>query len=166
MRYLNVSERFDIQTDQDGLTLPGGDPRFLVTYRVQTHSNIIGPQIGCEWGYNPSDRFAAGMFTKLMTGVNFYSVDVSVFNGDGFTALNNRREGATLSGVVDFGAFLDIRALPHLKIRAGYELLWVVNVPVASSEVDFNIVDNPYGSHHDRGSILFAGPFFEFGCDF
>ena len=80
LRYLNVSERFDIESDQDGLTARGGYLRFDVTYRVgNALQHHLPLQVGFELGYNPNDWIAAGMFTKLMAGVNFYSVDASVF---------------------------------------------------------------------------------------
>ena len=86
-RYLNVSERFDILSDQDGLTVTPPDPRFMITYRIQTHSNIIGPQIGFEWEEHVAPWLGVGVYGKGLIGANFYSVQTSVFRADGYTAL-------------------------------------------------------------------------------
>lgn len=150
------------------------DPRFQVTYRVQTHSNIIGPQLGFEWDqpiFHTRDGtpwLSFGVYGKGLVGVNFYSVEVSVFRADGFTALDNTRNNVTISGAGELGGFVELNPFPShaIRLRAGYEVLYVVNVPVASSEVGFDIQAQPYGTQRDSGSILFNGPFFEFTFNF
>ena len=174
LRYLNVSERFDILSDQDGLTVTPPDPRFQITYRVQTHSNIIGPQLGFEWdepllrGKDEVPWLSLGVYGKALVGANFYSVGVSVFRADGYTALDNVRNNVTVSGALELGGFLELNPFPSqaIRLRAGYEVLYLINVPVASSEVAFNIQAQPYGSQRDSGSILFNGPFLEFIFNF
>lgn len=162
LRYLRQSELLGILSDQDGLTVAPTDPRFVVTYQVKTQTNIIGPQLGFELETPVTAWLHVGASTKAVAGVNFYDVNVQVYRGDGFTALDNRRNNATISGAVEAGAFFDFLPFERMRIRAGYELLWLVNVPDAESEVSYNIVANPYGSRNDHGNIFFSGPFFEF----
>src|SRR5258708_29862200 len=96
-----------------------------------------------------------------MLGVNFYDVNVSVFRGDGFTALTTHRANTTVSGAIDFGVFLDFTYRDRIKARFGYEMLWVANGPVANSEFHSAILINPYGTPRDHASFPFTGPFFE-----
>jgi hypothetical protein len=42
-------------------------------------------------------------------------------------------------------------------VRAGYDLLWVVNVPVAKDQIDFDL-SNPAGMRNDHGTQFFHGP--------
>lgn len=162
LRYLDVRERFDILTDDNGLTANPPDPRNIVTYRSQTHNHILGPQLGWELENRFAEFFSAGLFTKLFAGANFYDANISIFRADGFTALDNKRSRTTLSGAWELGGYLDFLLLARLRVRLGYEMLWVINVPEAHAEVDFNIAENPYGSRRDHGSILYHGPMLEF----
>ena len=112
LRYLNVSERFDILSDQDGLTVTPPDPRFMITYRIQTHSNIIGPQIGFEWEEHVAPWLGVGVYGKGLIGANFYSVQTSVFRADGYTALDNTRSNVTVSGALELGGFVELNPFP------------------------------------------------------
>ena len=90
LRYLNVSERFDILSDQDGLTVTARRSAFrrsrIACRRTATSS---ARRSALSWATIRSSGWRPACSRRLMGGINFYSVDVSVFRGDGFTALNN-----------------------------------------------------------------------------
>jgi hypothetical protein len=55
---------------------------------------------------------------------------------------------------------LDFYLLERMRIRASYNLLWLVNVPEAKSQIDYDLL-SPNGSRADHGSIFFHGPMIE-----
>jgi hypothetical protein len=162
IRYMNVWEQFDIRTDDNGLTVDPIDPRTIVTYRTQTNSNILGPQVGWELETCFSPWLNAGLFTKLFAGVNYYDVDLKLFREDGFVAIENQRSNTTVSGAWELGGYFDFLLLARMRFRMGYQMMLVVNVPEAHDQIDFNIQANPFGSGRDHGNILYHGPIFEF----
>jgi hypothetical protein len=162
LRYLNIFEQFEIFTDDNGLTVDPPDPRAMVTYRSQTQSRIVGPQFGVECENRPTEWLSAGIFSKLFAGANFYSTRITLVRGDDFVPLDNARSQTTVSGAVELGGYLDFLILARMRLRLGYQMMWVLNVPEAHSQVDYNIAEFPYGSGMDQGEMLFHGPLLEF----
>jgi hypothetical protein len=70
------------------------------------------------------------------------------------------RDQTRLSGVFEAGAYAHWWVCDCVGLRAGYNVIWAVNVPEASQNVNFN-PNVAGGSPDNHGSILFHGPVFE-----
>jgi hypothetical protein len=164
VRYFDVREEFSIFTDDDGVTsarlrVPP-DPLRMATYGVQTINRIAGPQIGLEAEKWLVPGFAVGLTSKNMVGVNFLEVSQELVRGDGFRGPSGSRSETDWAGVFELGAYFTWELNNHIRLRAGYNALWVVNVPEAQAQVDFdpNVAG---GRRDDNGSIFFHGPSLE-----
>jgi hypothetical protein len=159
IRYFDLQERFSIRTDDEGLSGPV-DPLRIADYNVNTHSRIIGPQIGFE-GSTPLVPIASlGVFAKGMVGANFLDADQSLVRGDGFAGPSGSRSSTTISYLAEIGTFLDFCFTESFHLRFGYQGLWVGHVPEAHGQINFN-PNIGGGSADNRGSIFFHGPSIE-----
>jgi hypothetical protein len=155
VRYLDVREQLGFFTDDDGLL--GPDPTTTATYSVQTHSQIIAPQVGIEYQKMIVPGVALGIMGKGAWGPNIVSTDVSLVRGDGLVGFNTHTDHIQMSQVYELGAYIDIYMLERARLRMGYNGLWLVNVPTALSTFDYDLSHtNGTGSHH--GHVTYQGP--------
>jgi hypothetical protein len=161
IRYMDVQEHFSILTDDDGITLVNmglpANPFAQATYTINTHNRIVGPQLGLAFEHGLVSWLSFAMEGKAMPGANFFSEDHLLLRGDGFVGPSSHRATTLFSQVYELGAYANIMFGEHVRVRAGYQALWVVDVPVAYQQIDFN-PNNPQGLHNDHGSIFFHGP--------
>jgi hypothetical protein len=155
VRYLDVYERFSFFTGDDDLTAP--DPRRQSTYSTTTHNRIVAPQLGCEYNRAISCWLAFSATAKGAWGANFLDTDVHLKRGDGFMAPSGHRSETIFSHLYEMGFFLDFRLHEHARLRAGYNLLWVVDVAEAVGQLDFNLA-NQAGQRNNHGNIFYHGP--------
>jgi hypothetical protein len=164
VRYFDVQERLSIFTDNDGLTatLPSGlpDPTLQATYAIKTHSHIVAPQLGVDLEAPICTRVAVSLVAKGAWGVNFFEKETSLMRGDGLVGFDSRSSHTQFSHLYQLGFNLDYYLLEQMRLRAGYNLLWVVNVPEADQQVDFNL-QHTNGNRSDHGNIFFHGPTIE-----
>jgi hypothetical protein len=164
VRYLDVREQLAILTDDDGLTFPdingNPDPLRIATYYSTVHSHIIAPQLGLELQTPVYSRVAFTASAKGAWGANFVDRNTSLLRGDGFVGFETHSSHTQFSHLYDVGAYFDFYLLERMRVRAGYNLLWVVNVPEAKSQVDFDLM-HTQGQRADHGSIFFHGPVIE-----
>ena len=65
------------------------------------------------------------------------------------------------SQVYEVNAFLEAHLSDRIRLRAGYDLLWLVDIKVAQDQLDFNLA-NPQGQDNRHGNVYFQGPTVEF----
>jgi hypothetical protein len=167
IRYLDLSERFSIYVDDDSLSTAGLAPvdlTTIATYTIRSHSRILGPNMGFEGEWPVAHWLAIGFNGKGTWGVNFSEVDILLQRGDGFVnpeGPDTHRSNNQFSHMYEIGGFLDFLISERVRFRGGYQALWVVNVPEAHAQMDFNLA-NTAGAVSTDGSILFHGPILEF----
>jgi hypothetical protein len=162
VRYFDLLEQLSIFTGDDDLTVLdiNGNPNPVnqATYRVTSHSHIIAPQLGFELTYPICNRCVAFVaHAKGAWGANFWEKNTLLVRGDGLVGINDHTAHTQFTHLYDLGFYLDFYLLERMRIRAGYNLLWIVNVPEAKSQINFDL-NNVNGTRADHGSIFFSGP--------
>jgi hypothetical protein len=165
VRYMDELEQLSIFTGDDDLTVRdiNGNPNPInqATYKVSTHSHIVAGQLGLEATLPFCCHQAALVaHAKGAWGANFFEKNTILVRGDGLVGINDHTSHTQFSHLYDLGFYVDYYVLERMRIRAGYNLLWLVNVPVAKSQINFDL-SNVNGTRSDHGSIFFSGPQFE-----
>jgi hypothetical protein len=156
LRYFDYREVYGIFTDDDALTLQRPDPLNRADYQIDAHSHFIGLNLGFEVEQELFKGFAVGFTTKGALGGNFVDVTTTLERGDGFT-ITNRRSNAIFSYLFDYIAFVDLVPLDSVRLRIGYNILWLLNFPQATRQLDFNLSGNPSGANRPEGDIFYHG---------
>ena len=81
--------------------------------------------------------------------------------GDGLIGFDVPRRNVQVSHLYELSFHLDWWFTQNWRLRGGYNLLWVVNVPEAHEQINFNLAV-PDGNRREHGSIFFHGPMIEF----
>jgi hypothetical protein len=159
VRYLGLYERFSFYTGDNDLTIP--NPTTQSTYSVTANNQIVAPQLGFEWNRPICCWLAFTMSAKAAWGANFLTVDVNLKRGDGFQGPHGSRSQTLFSQLYETGFFLDI-GLPKCpgRLRAGYDLMWAVDVAEALGQFDYNLAHTS-GRVKDHQSIFYHGPIAE-----
>jgi hypothetical protein len=169
VRYLDLYERFRFYAGDDDLTvfdLNGNpDPTRQATYSVKAHNRLIAPQLGLEWNREITCWLAFTLTAKGAWGGNLVDVDTLLQRGDGFVGFATHREQWIFSQLYETGFFLNLKLMDNCRLRAGYNLLWVVDIDTATGQLDYNLA-NPGGRNNNGGSVLYYGPSFEFSVLF
>jgi hypothetical protein len=158
VRYFDLYERFGFYTGDNDLTVP--NPTTESTYLVTTHNRIVAPQLGFEWNRPICCWLAFNMTAKGAWGANFLTVDVNLKRGDGFQGPHGGRTQTVFSQLYETGFFLDFRVLNCGRLRAGYDLMWAVDVAEALGQFDYNLA-NTSGRTMNHQSIFYQGPVVE-----
>ena len=159
IRYFDLQERFRIRTDDEGLSGPL-DPRRIADYSVNTHSRLLGPQIGFEVSNFVLPNVAISVFSKGMVAANFLEAEQSLTRGDFFQGPFGSRRETTVSYLAEIGGFLNLYLMERVHFRLGYQGLWVGHVPEAHAQINFD-PNIGGGSADNRGVIFFHGPIVE-----
>ncbi len=130
-------------------------------YRVSTHNNLVGPQIGSDWFYDRSEwRF--GVRGKGGAFVNWsdQSSQVQITNANGVVvpSIQNRNEHAStdiLSFVGELNFIGAYRFNPNFALRTSYDLMWASNLALAQNQLTF-LISNP-ASVAVQHSLFFQG---------
>ena len=161
VRYLDIYERFGFYAGDDDLTVldinGNPDPTRQALYETTTHNRLVAPQLGFEWNREINCWLAFTLSAKGAWGANFLQRNVRLERGDGLVAFDTHTSGTQFSHLYDFTAWGTLRVAERIRLRAGYQLLWLVNVPEAHQQVDFNLA-NPAGRTNNHGSIFYHGP--------
>ncbi len=164
VRYVDLWEKLDIFTDDDGLTIVDAqgrpDPRRQATYTIRTHNRILAPQLGFEWNIPLTPWVAATWQAKGAWGVNFLDADAKLERGDGFVGFKGQRSETFFSHLYDTGLYLDWKIHDCAKLRTGWTALWLVHVAEAFEQVDFNL-EHTKGQRNPDGNIFYHGPVIE-----
>jgi len=164
VRYLDLYERFSFYTGDDDLTVLDinghPDPTKEATYFVTAHNQILAPQLGFEWNRAINCWLAFSMSAKGAWGANFLTVDVNLKRGDGFMGPHSGRSQTLFSHLYETGFVLDFRLMEHARLRAGYNLMWVVDVAEALGQLDYDL-SHTAGRTKNNESIFYHGPLVE-----
>lgn len=117
-------------------------PELQATYGVHTVNNIVAPQIGCEYTVQAFKWASFGFSGKAGLGANFIDSQVKLVRGDGLVGFDTQRAATVLSQIYDIGAFLDFHILERLRLRFGYNAIWLIGVATAPDQVDYNLQGN------------------------
>jgi hypothetical protein len=157
-RYFDQRETLDIFTDDDGIAHPPPNSQLQATYETRTINQIIGGQIGFESNvFLIPDCFALGLSNKNMVGVNFMEADNALIRGDGLVVDLGHRTGNQVAGLIELNAFATLWFTPNIRLRGGYQAMWIFNVPQARDQVDFDTTQ-PVTTIHRTDSIFYHGP--------
>jgi len=161
VRYLDVQETLRILVDDEGLQPPRPDILRQATYGLRAHNRIVAPQLGFEYSHGLFGWLAATINVKGAWGVNFVDVDSLLKRGDGFVGRQGNRDDTIFSQVYDGGLYLDFCLTTQTRFRAGYNIIWALDVAEAVRQVDYDL-SNPLGMrNNDNGSIFYHGPVLE-----
>lgn len=162
VRYIDLLERYRITTDDDGIVRRPIDPTNIATVTSKVHNHIVAPQFGVAWECEVSpETLAFGVTAKGAWGANFMEANRTLTRGDGFPGFDEPRTRTLFSHIYDLNIHVDWFFTEHCRLRGGYQLLWVVNIPEAHEQINFNLA-NPGGTRNEQGSIFFHGPMVEF----
>ncbi|HXG11278.1 MAG TPA: BBP7 family outer membrane beta-barrel protein [Gemmataceae bacterium] len=161
VRYFDMQEQMAIFTDDEGLVFRDifgkPDPTRQATYTARVHNRILAGQLGVEWQISPCCWLALGWAAKGAWGVNWANVDFSLVRGDGLVGFDTGRRHTMFSHMYDVLGFLELHLLERLRVRAGYTALWLLHVPVAQQQIDFDL-SAPLQHRKDNGSVFYHGP--------
>jgi hypothetical protein len=161
VRYLDVKERMSIFTGEDDLTVldvnGNPDPTTQATYRITQHDRIVAGQLGFELRLPIWKCLVFVGSAKGAWGANFYEKTTTLFRGDGLLGFEDHERHTQFSHIYDVGLFLELYLKERCRIRAGYDFLWLVDVPLARDQIDFDL-SNPAGMRNDHGTQFFHGP--------
>lgn len=164
VRYLDLYEKFGFFTGDNDLTVLDvngrPDPTRQATYSVTAHNQFLAPQLGFEWNRAINCWLAFSMSAKGAWGANFLTVDTNLKRGDGLQGLHNGRSQTLFSHVYETGFFLDFRLMERARLRAGYDLLWAVDVAEALGQFDYDL-GHTSGRTKNNQTIFYHGPVVE-----
>jgi hypothetical protein len=162
-RYLDYHDRFDIFTDDDGRTFPDNlgfpDPHRTATYTSQTHSHMLLAQLGTEYQLHVLPGVALGVNCKGAWGANFGTTSRSLIRGDGFAGLLQEKNLVQFSHVYEIGTFVDIYFLERFRVRTGYNVMWLLHLPMAIDQANFDL-QTPLNVRQN-GNVFLYGPSIE-----
>lgn len=164
VRYFDLYERFGFFTGDDDLTVRGlnglPDPTKQATYYVTAHNQILAPQLGIEWNRAVNCWLAFTLSAKGAWGANFLTLDVNLLRNDGFQGPHGGRSQTLFSQLYETGFFMDFRLHECARLRAGYNLMWVVDVAEALGQFDYDL-SHTSGRTKNNESIFYHGPVVE-----
>jgi hypothetical protein len=156
VRYVDQHEMLDITGVHN---LQSSDPTQNATYEVRTRNQIIAPQVGFEWELPVCCYVSMGFTGKGAWGANVLSSDVTLTRGDGLVAFDTHRTATVFGQVYDVGAFVDFHILERLRLRGGYNALWLTGIAAAPDQIDYNL----HGGPPTPPNILPVGTFLQSG---
>jgi hypothetical protein len=166
IRYLDLQERFSFYTGDDDVFFrdinSDPDKNRQATYSVRMHNHIVAPQLGAELQYPfvnipPKGHWVFGLFAKGAWGINFWDRNFLLRRGDDFVGIDDKESEIQFTHLYELGTFIDFYAFERVRVRAGYNVMWVVNVPEAVDQLNFDL-SNLNLPPNERGSIFFHGP--------
>ena len=161
VRYLNDYERFTYYVGDDDLTVRNlngqPDPTRQASYITTTNNHLVAGQLGLDWSKPICCWLAFSLTAKGAWGENFVDFDTRLKRGDGFIGFDNHTSKTPFSHLYELGAFLNFRLMDNAQLRAGYNLLWVIDVAEAAEQYDYNLA-NRLGRQNDHGDIFYHGP--------
>ena len=165
VRYFDVLERFNQFMGDDDLTVLDinghPDPTRQATYYATAHNRIIAPQLGIDFNYPLGMWLAVDLSAKGAWGVNFLETDIELQRGDGLIGRLGGHSDTVFSQLYEMGFNFDVFITPHSRIRAGYNVMWALDVGEALGQVNYDLSKTPSHPNHD-GDMFFHGPSVQF----
>jgi hypothetical protein len=164
VRYLDYQETYGIFVDDTALTTGVADPTHSAQYSSEIHDRIVAPQLGFQCEKDLAYWVAVGASGKGAWGCNFLETQTTLERGDGLT-VRNQNNVNQFGQVYEAALYADFAISQTFHIRAGYQCLWLVSVPQATSQIDFNLL-NTGASVQSNSSIFFHGPMLDMRLEF
>jgi hypothetical protein len=163
VRFIDQQEHLSIFTGDDDLSVHdingNPDPKRQADYSSRVHNMIVGGQIGLEGHIGILRWLALSYDAKVAPGINFAQTDVTLRRGDGFWGRAAHHSEYLFSQVYDGGIYLDFLITERLRIRAGYNGFWLVNVAEATQQVRFDLRPKAQAQQQIRvDDIFYHGP--------
>jgi hypothetical protein len=163
LRFMYIDETFQYYTGDDDLTfrsvqgLP--DPRREAFYTVRGLNRLVIPQAGFEWDYLIWKFISFGVQGKAGFGADFVQETHTLTRGDGFVGFRNVRNEILPTGLVEFGAWLEIGNTERFRFRVGYEALYLLGICMPEDGFSYNL--RVHDTLNNHGSCLYQGPMLE-----
>lgn len=155
LRYFNMNETLDLRfTDFDSGTSH---------YRVKTHNNLIGGQIGLGW-QRQFGHLGIDLLGKAGLYGNPARLETDMRDLNNTTVLRNFRDNETITSFIgEINLQTTYAITSWFNLRAGYRILWIEGIAQAPNQLDFT--DNPNGGNSiiDRSGLYLYG--FNVGAD-
>ncbi len=164
LRYIDNKESVNIYSGDDDLTVRdtngNPDPTRQASYNIEAHNHMLMPQFGFEYSLPATQYFTVGATAKAALGANYIDVNTKLNRGDGLVGFTGHRNAVSFGEMYDIGLFVDFHILERLRLRAGYNAMWLLGVATAVDNLDFNLA-NTLGNKSNYGSIFYQGPMLE-----
>jgi hypothetical protein len=135
-----------------------------VTNQVRTVNRMALFQLGSEYSCHLLPWLAVGATCKGGWGANFLVTDETMMRGDGLQVVSTHNDRTVFTQVYDIGLFVDFYLMDRLRLRGGYNTLWLLGVATAPDQLDLNMRGGAFqaqGPLDTRGSIFWHGPMVE-----
>lgn len=189
-RVMSMNERFDFHsegqidiTNYDPVTQSAvfyGSTPVSGDYRIRTHNDLVGLQIGGDWIYRQC-KWAWGIRAKAGPFINFedmsshlainatpavWDTEAGMFVSVGDPYLpadaqdldirrTAKRNGAALVGEV--GVVGTYKVNPHLTLRAAYDIVWVTGLALAPEQLVYETDPPEKLKVNDNGHYFLQG---------
>jgi hypothetical protein len=163
-RYVGEQERLTMFTGDDDIVFRDingfPDPRRQANYSVLTHNNLVLGQLGFECHVPLHTCVALTGVFKGAWGANFLDTDFRLKRGDDAVQLDRHRSDVLFSHLYEVGLFADVFLTDQCRLRAGYNILWLVDIAEAVDQINYNLATQGQGDIK-QGSAFFHGPVIE-----
>ena len=137
LRYVSIDENLRLlesgsALNSDGVLLPS-----VATANIDTDNDLIGPQFGIEAKRALSPNLGVGFMGKVGLMANFLDVNgqQAISNGpQGPLADSFGDDGSKFSFLADVGVHLSYALRQNLRLRAGYQILYLSDVAQAGDQ--------------------------------
>jgi hypothetical protein len=134
------------------VTLPTG----TITENYHTNNNVYGFQIGGDWKTPVENRFGFEISAKTgVFGVRAEMADdTNIPNRGGFSIHGS---GSHPTWIGEIGLTATYRVTDYIKIRAGYQVMWLEGVALAPAQVDAIVRSAAASTIDMRGGVFLHG---------
>ena len=134
-RYVNWHEHVDASYNLNnfipGVTLPPG----ATTQIYHTSNNLYGFQVGGDWNGMITDRL--GLDLGLKTGIFGASTNMDAsLNIPGIVSVGTNAGATRAAFVGEIGLIGTYKLTDYLKVRAGYQVMWVEGIALAPDQAN------------------------------
>ncbi len=168
VRYIRLIENFFVSTKGDIIPAAGiDDPGAFTDYNINATNNFFGGQLGGRFTLTFWDRLDLELDAKaglLADGAKQQSAVTFLFNQPfpipGFISGSGNDLRTTTLGELNASAVYDLTS--HIKVRAGYEIMWLNGRALAPDQIDTGVAQTNtlHPILNDRGTTMFYGFYF------
>lgn len=125
----------------------------------KTYNNIVAPELGIRC-VRPfcMDLFEFDLAGKGFWGGNWATRKASLVRGDGLVGIDQKTNSFATSGAFECQLGLNFVPHPNIRIRGGWEAMYLMGIASATGNVNFNLDQVNRPNFHDQ--VLFTGWYF------
>jgi hypothetical protein len=147
----NLGSSFDPVDPFAGVVFPPG----AITHDFHTSNNLYGFQLGGDWKTNVMDRCGIELFGKAGVFGNRSEMNVDV-NTPSFGPLTTHGAATDAAFVGETGLIGTYKLTDWLKIRAGYQVMWLEGLALSPAQIDIAKFPGP-SPINNRGGVFLHG---------